>query len=87
MLRRLADAAKPQTHAEVVDALQDMGFDQSTLFRCLNELSTAGLVARFDLGINCGGSNWRTSAVVPSTHISCASTAARSLAWMAFRCG
>ena len=34
----------------MVDALQDTGFDQSTLFRCLNELADAGLVSRLDLG-------------------------------------
>ena len=50
VMRLLAEVAKPQSHAEVVDALSDVGFDQSTLFRCLNELAEAGLVARFDLG-------------------------------------
>lgn len=50
VLRRLADAGMPQSHAEVVAALEDSGFDQSTLFRCLNELADAHLVARIDLG-------------------------------------
>lgn len=50
VMRRLADVGKPQSHAEVVEALQDSGFDQSTLFRCLNELADANLVARLDLG-------------------------------------
>lgn len=50
VMRRLADVGKPQSHAEVVEALSDAGFDQSTLFRCLNELSDASLVARLDLG-------------------------------------
>ena len=50
VLRRLAEIAKPQSHAEIVDALRDVGFDQSTLFRCLNELADADLVARLDLG-------------------------------------
>ena len=50
VMRWLADAAQPQSHAEVVEALRDAGFDQSTLFRCLNELADARLVARLDLG-------------------------------------
>lgn len=50
VMRRLADAGRPQSHAEVVEALGDAGFDQSTLFRCLNELADAHLVVRLDLG-------------------------------------
>ena len=50
VLRRLAVAGAPLSHADVVDSLHDDGFDQSTLFRCLNELADAGLVARLDLG-------------------------------------
>ncbi len=40
----------PQTHAEVTEALESFGFDQSTIYRCLTELSDSGLVARLDLG-------------------------------------
>ena len=50
VLRLLAVHAKPLSHAEVVVALEDSGFDQSTLFRCLNEIANSGLVARLDLG-------------------------------------
>ncbi|MEM9352302.1 MAG: transcriptional repressor [Planctomycetota bacterium] len=50
VLRLLASEASPMTHAEVVESLSDFGFDQSTLFRCLNELADAGLVTRLDLG-------------------------------------
>ena len=50
VMRRLAAVGAPQSHAEVVDALHDDGFDQSTLFRCLNELAEAGVAARLDLG-------------------------------------
>ncbi|MEM1305458.1 MAG: transcriptional repressor, partial [Planctomycetota bacterium] len=50
VMRRLADSGRPQSHADVVEGLDDSGFDQSTLFRCLNELADAGLVARLDLG-------------------------------------
>jgi Fur family ferric uptake transcriptional regulator len=50
VVRRLAEVGKPLSHADIVEALRDAGFDQSTLFRCLNELAEAGLVARLDLG-------------------------------------
>lgn len=50
VMRQLATVGKPQSHAEVVDELHDAGFDQSTLFRCLNELADAGVAARLDLG-------------------------------------
>ena len=50
VLRLLADEAKPLSHAQVVDAMDEFGFDQSTLFRCLNEMADAGLVTRLDLG-------------------------------------
>ena len=50
VMRRLATVGGPQSHADVVDALRDDGFDQSTLFRCLNEMADAGVVARLDLG-------------------------------------
>lgn len=50
VLRHMADVASPRSHAEVVGALDDSGFDPSTIFRCLNELADAGLVARLDLG-------------------------------------
>jgi len=50
VLKLLAEEGGPKSHAEVVEALHDFGFDQSTLFRCLNEIADAGLVARLDLG-------------------------------------
>lgn len=50
VIRLLASATNPQSHAEVVEQLTDFGFDQSTLFRCLNEIADAGLVTRLDLG-------------------------------------
>ena len=50
VLKLLAEKNTPLCHAEVVDALDDFGFDQSTLFRCLNELADANLVTRLDLG-------------------------------------
>lgn len=50
VLRILASADSPLSHAEVVEELADFGFDQSTLFRCLNEIADGGLVSRLDLG-------------------------------------
>ncbi len=50
VLKLLASTDGPLSHAEVVEALADFGFDQSTLFRCLNEIADAGLVTRLDLG-------------------------------------
>ena len=50
VLKLLAAENVPKSHAEVVEGLEDFGFDQSTLFRCLNEIADAGLVARLDLG-------------------------------------
>ena len=50
VLKLLASAGTPMSHAEVVESLAEFGFDQSTLFRCLNEIADAGLVSRLDLG-------------------------------------
>ena len=50
VFRLLATEGVPKSHAEVVESLEDFGFDQSTLFRCLNEIADAGLVVRLDLG-------------------------------------
>ena len=51
----------PRSHAEVVDALGDAGWDRATLFRNLNDLAAAGLVRRFDLGDHV----WRFELVPP----------------------
>lgn len=50
VFRLLASEGGPKSHADVVGALEGFGFDQSTLFRCLNEIADAGLAARLDLG-------------------------------------
>ena len=50
VLKLLAANGVPMSHADVVEALAEFGFDQSTLFRCLNEMADAGLLARLDLG-------------------------------------
>lgn len=50
VLRHLALLAKPVSHGEVTDALSEFGFDQSTIYRVLQELSEAGLLTKLDLG-------------------------------------
>lgn len=50
ILKLLAASGAPMSHAEVVESLSEFGFDQSTLFRCLNEMADAGLLTRLDLG-------------------------------------
>lgn len=50
VLKLLATTSTPLSHAEVAEELDEYGFDQSTLFRCLNEVADAGLVSRLDLG-------------------------------------
>lgn len=50
VLKLLASVGVPMSHAQVTKSLAELGFDQSTLFRCLNELADAHLVARLDLG-------------------------------------
>ena len=50
VFKLLSSAGRPRSHAEVVEALEEFGFDQSTLFRCLNEMADAKLLARLDLG-------------------------------------
>ena len=50
VIKLLASQASPITHAEVVESLAEFGFDQSTLFRCLNEMADAEILIRLDLG-------------------------------------
>ncbi|MDA1161467.1 MAG: transcriptional repressor [Planctomycetota bacterium] len=50
VIQQLASTPNPQSHSEVSEALDDFGFDQSTIYRCLTELSDAGLLARLELG-------------------------------------
>lgn len=69
VLKMLATEAVPLSHAEVVESLSEFGFDQSTLFRCLNELSDAGLVTRLDLGDQTRRFEFRgTNATAELTH-------------------
>lgn len=50
VIQCLARERFPLTHAEVTERLSEFGFDQSTIYRGLTELSDAGLLARLDLG-------------------------------------
>lgn len=50
VLRRLEQSKSPLSHAELVQSLGRLGFDRATIFRNLNDLATAGLVVRRDLG-------------------------------------
>jgi len=46
----LESAAGPRTHAEVSEALADLGFDRATIYRNLTELTEKKLVSRVELG-------------------------------------
>lgn len=50
LLQRLATMEQPASHAELADLLTPEGFDKSTIYRCLIELSDAGLLNRLELG-------------------------------------
>lgn len=49
-LRLLHEATSPMTHAEVAEELRDLGVDKATVFRNLNDMATAGLLRRTELG-------------------------------------
>ncbi len=49
-LKLLYGATSPLTHSEVADELQDLGVDKATVFRNLNDMATAGLLRRTELG-------------------------------------
>ncbi len=50
VLRLLEDQTSPLSHSDAVDHLSDRGFDQSTVYRTLNDLADAGLLSRLELG-------------------------------------
>ncbi|MFY2560945.1 Fur family transcriptional regulator [Corallococcus terminator] len=50
VLRELESATAPMSHADLVDALGDEGYDRVTIYRNLTDLTEAGLVVRADLG-------------------------------------
>ena len=49
-LKLLHDATSPMTHAEVATALDELGVDKATAFRNLNDMATAGILNRTELG-------------------------------------
>jgi Fur family ferric uptake transcriptional regulator len=50
VLHVLSKAVRPISHADLIDALDGQGFDRVTLYRNLNDLADAGIVARTDVG-------------------------------------
>ena len=50
VMHHLETASGPLTHAEVAEALDDLGFDRATIYRNLIELTEAKLAARVELG-------------------------------------
>jgi Fur family ferric uptake transcriptional regulator len=49
-LKLLYNATSPLTHAEVAAELHELGIDKATVFRNLNDMATAGLLRRTELG-------------------------------------
>jgi len=49
-LKLLHGATAPLTHAEVSEELHDLGVDKATVFRNLNDMASAGLLRRTELG-------------------------------------
>jgi len=49
-LKLLHGATSPLTHAEVAEELSDLGVDKATVFRNLNDMASAGLLRRTELG-------------------------------------
>jgi Fur family transcriptional regulator, ferric uptake regulator len=50
VLHFLSKASRPISHADLIRALDGQGFDRVTLYRNLNDLAEAGIVARTDVG-------------------------------------
>jgi Fur family ferric uptake transcriptional regulator len=50
VMDHLGSAAGPRTHAEVSEALANLGFDRATIYRNLTELTEKKLVSRVELG-------------------------------------
>ena len=49
-LKLLQEATSPMTHAEVAAELNELGVDKATAFRNLNDMASAGIVHRTELG-------------------------------------
>jgi Fur family ferric uptake transcriptional regulator len=50
VLQILTKTPRPLSHADLIDALDGQGFDRVTLYRNLNDLADAGIVARTEVG-------------------------------------
>jgi len=50
VLQRLSESNSPSSHADLAELLVPAGYDKSTIYRCLVELSEVGVVSRLDLG-------------------------------------
>lgn len=50
LLRLMQVQSSPLCHSDVVERLTDAAFDQSTVYRALNDLADAGLLHRMELG-------------------------------------
>jgi Fur family ferric uptake transcriptional regulator len=50
VLRLMEGQAAPLSHSDAVDHLSDRSFDQSTVYRALNDLADVGLLSRLELG-------------------------------------
>ncbi|WP_231756591.1 Fur family transcriptional regulator [Lignipirellula cremea] len=49
VMQCLAGSSRPLSHLEVCEQIGDRGFDPSTIYRSLTELSEAGVLARLDV--------------------------------------
>jgi Fur family ferric uptake transcriptional regulator len=50
VLQYLQGVSTPMSHAEIVGALEDKGFDRATMYRNLIDLTEVGLLSRTDVG-------------------------------------
>jgi len=50
VLQHLSSADRPLNHADLCAELIPLGFEKSTIYRCLVEMTQAGLLRRFELG-------------------------------------
>jgi len=50
VMQELRGATSPLTHADIAEKLVPLGFDKATVFRNLNDLADAELIARTELG-------------------------------------
>jgi Fur family ferric uptake transcriptional regulator len=50
VLQVLTKAARPLSHGDLIEALDGQGFDRVTLYRNLNDMADADIVARTEVG-------------------------------------